>query len=283
MSASRDGGKTWSKPLHPPGAIGLGGQPVVQPNGSVIVPYLPGGGAILAFMSTDGGASWSSSVTAAAENDHLVAGGLRTSALPSARADDGGTVYVVWQDCSFRPGCSANDIVMTTTTDGKHWTPVARIPIDAISSPDDHFIPGIAVEPGTTGARAHLGLAYYFYPQRNCTTPTCALSLGYISSKNGGATWGRPTALGPSSKLTWLASTNQGYMAGDYIAATFVGSQAHVAATLALKPGTKFDQFMISNAKVLPDDTFAVTSRGEHPIPGAHSDHPIRWIPPDNN
>jgi len=283
MTTSKDGGKTWSSAFHPPGAGGLGGQPVVQPNGTVIVPYLPGGGAILAFSSTNGGATWGSSVTAAPENDHQVAGNLRTSALPSARADDGGTVYVVWQDCSFRSGCSANDIVLTTTTDGTHWTPVARIPIDAVSSSVDHFIPGIAVQSGTMGSSAHLGLAYYYYPQRNCTVASCSLSLGYISSKDGGASWGRPVALGSSQKLTWLANTDQGYMVGDYIASTFAGADVHVAASQALTPGTKFDQFLVTNSQVLPDDTYRVTSRGERPLRGARSDHPIRWYPPDDD
>jgi hypothetical protein len=283
MTTSHDGGKTWSKPFNPPNAGGLGGQPVVQPNGTVVVPYLPGGGAILAFRSTDGGTSWSQSVTAAPENDHLVAGDLRTSPLPSARVDDGGTVYVVWQDCSFRSGCRTNDIVMTTSSDGVHWSRVARIPIDAVSSPVDHFIPGIAVEPGTAGTAAHLGLAYYFYPHGNCSVSTCALSLGYIASTDGGATWGAPIALGPSSHVTWLANTTQGYMAGDYIAATFSGADVHVAATLALKPKTKFDQFLVTNAQPLPASTLHISSRSELPLPNAHSDHAIKWYPPDGD
>jgi hypothetical protein len=283
MAASKDGGKTWSQAIHPNGAFGLGGQPVVQPNGTVVVPYLPGGGAILAFTSDNGGKTWSASVTAAPEADHQVAGNLRTSALPSARVDGSGTVYVVWQDCSFRSGCRSNDIVMTTSTDGKHWTAVARIPIDPTTSSVDHFIPGLAVEPTTRGTTAHIGLAYYFYPQANCSPQTCALQLGYISSKDGGATWGRALALGPAIHLAWIASTDQGSMVGDYIAATFAGADVHVAASAALRPGTKDDQFLITNAKVLPDDTVRVTSRGERPIPGARSDHAIRWYPPDND
>jgi hypothetical protein len=40
MSTSSDGGLTWSEPVSPAGnAKGLGGQPVVQPNGNVIVPF----------------------------------------------------------------------------------------------------------------------------------------------------------------------------------------------------------------------------------------------------
>src|SRR5215467_7289173 len=41
MSTSADGGLTWSMPISPDGAPhGLGGQPLVQPKGTVIVPFL---------------------------------------------------------------------------------------------------------------------------------------------------------------------------------------------------------------------------------------------------
>ena len=50
--------------------------------------------------------------------------------------------------------------------DGVDWSPVSRIPIDAVGSGVDHFIPGLAVDPATSGASAHLALTYYFYPRR---------------------------------------------------------------------------------------------------------------------
>jgi hypothetical protein len=58
MSTSTDGGLTWGPPLMPVGTpSGVGGQPVVQPNGTVVVSY-EGGVGIRAFRSTDGGATW---------------------------------------------------------------------------------------------------------------------------------------------------------------------------------------------------------------------------------
>src|SRR5262249_33480444 len=53
MSTSTDGGKTWGagKPSAD-GTGGLGGEPVVQPNGTVIVPF--SGGGIDVFRSTNG-------------------------------------------------------------------------------------------------------------------------------------------------------------------------------------------------------------------------------------
>ena len=55
MTTSTDGGLTWSAPFSVPNAFGLGGQPVVQTNGTVVVPFL--GNEIDFFTSTNGGAS----------------------------------------------------------------------------------------------------------------------------------------------------------------------------------------------------------------------------------
>jgi hypothetical protein len=150
MSTSTDGGLTWG-PVRFPGGNGLGGQPVVQPDGTVIVPY-EGGAGIRSFRSTDGGATWQTSVAVASVSEHGVAGNLRTSPLPSAEVAHDGKVYVVWQDCRFRNNCSSNDIVMSTSSDGIAWTTPVRIPIDAATSGVDHFIPGIAVDKSTEGA-----------------------------------------------------------------------------------------------------------------------------------
>jgi hypothetical protein len=77
---------------------------------------------------------------------------LRSGPLPSAEIDAEGRVYVVWPDCRFRRACKVNDLVMTTSTDGISWTPVARVPIDSLNSRLDHFIPGLGVNPSTGGA-----------------------------------------------------------------------------------------------------------------------------------
>lgn len=279
MSTSKDGGLTWSTPFHT-GAGGLGGQPLAQPNGVAIVPYFDGG-SIAAFSSKDGGASWRSNVQVAPVSEHGVAGSLRTSPLPSAEIDGNGTVYVVWQDCSFRSGCSSNDIVMSTSNDGVHWSSVARVPIDKTSSTVDHFIPGIAVDPATKGSGAHLGLTYYYYPNANCATAACLLYVGYVGSKNGGATWSAPVRLTHAMSLAWLAVTNQGYMVGDYISTSFVGGVAHAAFAVAAKPvAGAFRESMATTAAGLP--AFGLgeySSAGERPIRGAHSDRPRRIRP----
>src|SRR3954453_1044940 len=59
MSNSTDGGATWSPQVSTSAnANGLGAEPLVQPDGTVIVPYLANAPFIESFSSTDGGASW---------------------------------------------------------------------------------------------------------------------------------------------------------------------------------------------------------------------------------
>src|SRR5262249_15248397 len=86
MSTSWDGGAPGGPPQQTAGAdAGLGGQPVVQPNGTVIVPIANDNiDAILAFHSSDGGATWSQAQTVATAPAHPAGGGLRTDPLPSA-------------------------------------------------------------------------------------------------------------------------------------------------------------------------------------------------------
>jgi BNR repeat-like domain len=242
MSASSDGGSTWSAGQGTAdNASGLGGQPLVQPNGTVIVPFLSAGGfgstsSIAAFTSTDGGASWSNSVTIASQTDHQVAS-IRTEPLPSAEIDSSGKVYIAWQDCRFENGCNANDIVMSTSTDGNSWSAVQRIPTDAVGSNVEHFIPGLAVDATTSGSTAHLALAYYYYPDANCTASTCQLEVGFVTSVDGGNTWSTNTTLTPSAmNLTWLANTDSGYMVGDYISTSFSDGKAFPVFVTASAP-----------------------------------------------
>src|SRR3954447_13503899 len=181
MSTSIDGGQTWSTPLATAGNDkGLGGQPLVQPNGTVIVPFESLNGKEAAFRSTDGGASWSRAVTISASRSSAVGGGLRTSPLPVAEIDGSGKVYTAWQDCRFRKNCTSNDIVFSTSTDGVNWTDVQRVPIDPVTSGADHFIPGLAVDKSTSGSGAHLALTHYYSPDPP-RTGGCKLDVGYIS------------------------------------------------------------------------------------------------------
>jgi hypothetical protein len=226
MSTSTDGGLTWSVPIRTDGNDkGLGGQPVVQPSGRVVVPFESLNGTISAFHSDNGGASWSRGFKVSGISFHGVAGGLRTSPLPTAEIAGDGTIYVAWEDCRFRKKCPANDIVFSKSSDGVSWTDPARVPIDPVTSSADHFIPGLAVDPTTSGAGTHLALTYYFYPNANCGG-ACRLDVGYISSPDGGAHWGDARQLAGPMGLSQIANTSQGPMTGDYISTSFSGGMA---------------------------------------------------------
>src|SRR4029453_2545837 len=95
----------------------------------------------------------------------------------------------------FRTGCSSNDLVLSKSAGGLNWTTPPRIPIDPVDSGADPFIPGLAVNPHTAGDHARLALTYYSYPNAACTPATCELSVGFVSSGDGGETWGEPLEL----------------------------------------------------------------------------------------
>ncbi len=228
MSTSSDGGLTWSPGFGPRQAFGLGGQPVVQPRGQVIVPASDAfGSTIIWFRSRNGGRRWSRARKLADVLSATPAGGLRESnSLPSAEVDGAGKVYVVWSDCRFRAGCSSNDIVLSTTSTGARWSAPVRIPIDPVTSSVDHFIPGLAVDPTTSGSSARLALTYYYYPNASCSVGTCQLYVGFIASSDGGLTWTAAQTLAGPMSLSWLPNTSLGYMVGDYISTSFVGPNA---------------------------------------------------------
>jgi hypothetical protein len=253
VSTSVDGGLSWNPPVPTAGHDkGLGGQPVVQPDGTVVVAFESFNGKIEAFTSRDGGASWTKGVEVASIRFHGVAGNLRTSPLPSAEVDGAGRVYVAWEDCRFRAKCSSNDIVFSTSTDGVGWSKPARVPIDEVTSGVDHFIPGLAVDPSTSGAAAHLALTYYFYPDATCAGG-CRLEVGYISSPDGGAHWGDATQLAGPMTLDQIALTSQGPMVGDYISTSFSGSTATSVFAVG-RPATtaNFDEAMYAPTTPLP-------------------------------
>jgi BNR repeat-like domain len=274
MSTSTDGGQTWSAPIGTASNDkGIGGQPLVQPNGTVVVPYEDSSGKIAAFRSTDGGATWKSSVQIAGIRFHGNAGGLRTSPLPTAEVDGSGKVYVAWEDCRFEKHCSANDIVFSASSDGVHWSAVARVPIDPVGSGADHFIPGLAVDPATSGSGAHLALTYYYYPDAACTGG-CQLDVGYISSPDGGAHWGNAQQLAGPMQLSQIAQTSQGPMTGDYISTSFSGGSAVTMFPVGMSaPPGFFDEAMYAPASPLAVASSAAatnrsTTTGVFPLSG---------------
>jgi hypothetical protein len=287
MSVSNDGGQTWQAARNTGDAAhGLGGVPLVQSNGNVVVPIMQVctvqscSPSMLSFSSTNGGAGWTPTVNISKITDHQVGGNLRSDALPVAAMDRSDNVYVIWQDCRFRPNCASNDLIMSTSANGTTWTTPSRIPIDATSSAVDHFIPGVGVDMASSASSAHLGLTYYFYPRAACgtsTTPACQLEAGFISSQDAGQTWTAPTTLSIPMSLSWLPNTFAGVMVGDYISTVFANGKARPIFALANAPSgaNPFDEAIYTTQAALAAETSArrFSSAGERPVRGAQSDH----------
>src|SRR5262249_3677254 len=180
---SNDGGATWSSPVRA-GPVLVGTQPVVRPDGTLVV--VAGdyrgedalAGSINALRSTDGGATFTRSVVSdlqAADNDPM-----RAISLPSVDVDANGTIYAAWHDCRLRPACARNDMVLSTSTDGTTWTAPVRVPLASVGSGMSFFIPGLAADPAQPG---HLSLVYaYFHPGSK------ALGMGVAQTRDG-KTW----------------------------------------------------------------------------------------------
>ena len=174
MSTSTDGGTTWGSQQNTANnATGIGGQPLVQPNGTVIVPIdnanrRPCWPSIPRMEAPVGAVQPRLHLSRAIQMREAYVSGP----LPSAEIDGVGKVFVVWEDCRFETRCRANDIVIGTSTNGTSWTAVTRIPANAVGSGVDHFIPGLAVDHSTSGSTAHLVLAFYFYPVSSCSSST---------------------------------------------------------------------------------------------------------------
>ncbi len=280
MSTSSDGGITWGPATATANnATGLGGQPLVQPNGTVVVPYE--GSAMESFSSTNGGASWSAPVKISNIQAHTDAGGLRSGPLPSAAIDGAGNVWVLWEDCRFRTKCSTNDLVYSTSANGVTWSAVTRVPIDATTSTVDHFIPGIGIDPETSGASAHVAITYYFYTNTKCTQATCVLKVGFISSLNGGTTWNTARTLSGPMQLGWLPNSQNGLMVGDYIATAFTNGVPHgIFAIAAAKSGSTFNEAMYTaQSLTLAENGPQVSSAGDKPL--HHLSDPIEREQPE--
>ena len=216
---SRDGGLTWTLSSTPNvGVIGV--QPLVLPNGKLIVIVdNPSETAVGVIPSGNGGVSFGSATTITSITAAVDPGNIRSSPLPSAEIDGAGKVYVAWQDCRFRSGCSSNDI-------------------DSVTSTVDHFVPGMGADKSSATANSRIAVTYYYFPNVFCTITTCQLDVGFISSSNGGTTWTAPTQLAGPMSTPWLPCTNKGYMFGDYISTSF-GSDgiAHPVIVVAHAPG----------------------------------------------
>ncbi|MEO8970996.1 MAG: sialidase family protein [Ktedonobacteraceae bacterium] len=234
MSTSRDGGRTWgTTKTTADQARGTSGYPLVQPNGIVIVPISNANETgIMVFRSTNGGASWSSPVLLTTVTSFASNAYFRDNILLTPQVDHAGTIYLVWVDCRFETNCQGNDLVMTTSSDGLSWSPVRRIPIAPQGSGINYYVSGLGIDAKTSGTTAHPGLTFYYY-SASCSK-NCALSVGFVSSSNGGTSWSTRIRLGSSMLSSWVAQGNN--KVGDYIATSFCNGNAFPIFALATAP-----------------------------------------------
>jgi hypothetical protein len=258
-SRSTDGGSTWSAPAAASDrAKGTGAQPVVRPDGTLVVVALDFNMQSLgAIGSIDGGQTFSNWVPIASVSFGRPTE-MRADPFPSVDIDDDGRIYAAWSDCRFRPGCPGvpNDFVMSTSDDGVHWSQPKRLELqEPTSGGSDHLIPGLAVDRSTGAANARLALTYYRL-NSPCDLSLCELSVEQTSSPDGGETWNPTRRLNSKPiQLTWLASTELGRMVGDYISTSITGDKLISVVPLADAPGPggRHQQHMFAAVGVLDD------------------------------
>ena len=226
---STDGGLTWS-PAVKAGPFLVGTQPVVEPNGMLVVVAGDYGderaltGAMVALRSTDGGATF----TRVTVSDLQAAdvSPMRAISLPSVEADSSGTIYATWADCRFRAGCSQNDLVLSTSTDGLTWTAPTRL-----TTGTGAFIPGLAADPAHPG---HLAVVYAHYYGACSQSGPCLLGMSLVQSRDAGKSWSAPQRLDAQPLSTnWIPRSEGGRMVGDYFSTSFAGSRVVPVFTLA--------------------------------------------------
>jgi len=240
FQASRDGGLTWEPQVSAPQNAGRPSivgrwapapQPVVQPDGDLIVPYYDED-RVASVRSTDGGRSFSAPVTIS-PTAFRATPGLRAPPLPSAEVDAIGVVYVVWPDCRRSASCRYDHLVISRSSDGVNWSPATRIPTAPRTAKADYVLPGIGVDPSRTG---RLAVVYYVAREGGL------LDVGSISSPNGGRNWRPPRRMNAQTmRLEWAAQAG-GAMLGDYFSTSWTGGRAISVFTLASFTRGGFDQ-----------------------------------------
>jgi RTX calcium-binding nonapeptide repeat (4 copies) len=262
-----DGGVTWSGLTGVPGRtesnVANGVQPIVRPDGSLVLVFAafaafarfddPRASEMVAVVSPDGGVRFSPRVRISGLQEEVVIG-VRAPPLPSVEIDGAGTIYAAWHDCRFREGCLLNDIVLSRSSDGFTWSTLVRVPTVAPERETHVFVPGLGVDPTTSGPRTRLAIAYHVKPQ-DCGFERCpGIHVELIRSADAGATWSRPDRLSAEPMpLEWLAETGLGRMTGDYISTSFVAGRPIPVFSLGTQPvGGRFQQAIFATTRIAP-------------------------------
>jgi hypothetical protein len=235
--------------------VSPGAQPVVRPNGELVVVFMEDG-VVRAVRSTDGGATFAPRERISSLSFHrrpVTPTRLRGFTLPTATVDAAGTVYAAWPDCRFRTRCRADDIVWSRSTGPRRWTAPRRIPLGPRGA-REFTLPDIAVDPSSRGARARLAVTYYTLNAADCTEATCILDFHLATSRTAGSRWSTPRRINaPRMRLTWLAQTSSGRMVGDYTGTVFSGRRVVTVHVQGRAPsGGRLNESAYAFSLVLP-------------------------------
>jgi hypothetical protein len=220
----------------------------VRPDGTLVVVVTVfsafgtlGSDELVSLVSTDGGESFAAPAVVA----RTVSGeffGVRAPLLVSGDTDSVGVVYVAWADCRFREECSGSDIVVARSTDGSTWQAPRRVPAGRGGPNVEHFVPGLAIRPGTSGNGAELAVVYHSFPQQSgCVLEQCpGIDVWLATSPDGGRNWRPRRRLNAESMpLGWIANTGTGRMVADYVSVSWSGGRPVAVYSLATRAGRR--------------------------------------------
>jgi hypothetical protein len=223
LTSSADGGVSWAAPtrVSARGDV-VDALPAALPDGTLVVAWLDGR-TIFAARSPNGGSSFDTPTPIAVLNTSPVPG-LRAPPLPALDVDRHGRLLLAWPDCRFRTGCSGNDIVLSTSTDGASWSSPSRI----TTGPASYVTVGL----GADGASDGIVVSAQAVP----SGATAALGVAAAVSRNG-TTWSPTRRLDTRTMmLSWLPTTTSAAFLGDYLAASWVGGRPLAIVPIASPP-----------------------------------------------
>lgn len=224
---SDDHGKTWSPTVNltEPGSYTQNSQAMIQPDGTIVDAYYDYGSAsgeepespaihvgarphatpaaappadtIVARVSHDGGATWSSPSTVTTQAGEGPAG-VRCCLFSGTADPVTGTLYTNW----ITP--SSDAVMLSHSRDGVNWSPATRV----IAQANHDYV--------NSDVAARAGRVYVANSTRDLTDENGRYVQQQISiSSDRGNRFARPIEVGPLSDLTYSAQS-RGHFPGDY-------------------------------------------------------------------
>ena len=238
MSHSGDSGATWDAariiydPGAGPGSQTFNNQPLVLPDGSVVVVFSLFGNfatQLAAIRSTDHGTTWPASGSATvvaslqpAGAKNPISGGplIRDSSFMAQTAVDpaSGTLAAAWEDGRFSGGAHEGIVLSLSSDKGATWS--APVQVNTVKGVDA-FDPAVHF-----GSGGRIAITYYDFRDYVAGSTVLLTSLWLLESTNGGASW-TETRLGGPFDLNKAPPAD--LQAGSTGNALFLGDQQGLA------------------------------------------------------